>query len=81
LKLCDVIPDYLLNRFFDPIGRHLAANEESDGDLDELGREAASFTAEYVEARSDGNVTSIERQRLTAKAARLGAAAERVASA
>ena len=81
LKLVDVIPDYLLSQLLEPVQRHLAANESEDGDLAELGREAARFTAEYVDATSDGTVTSIEAARLREGAVRLGSAAGKVASA
>lgn len=79
LKLCDVIPDHLLSHLFDPVGRHIATNDAGNGDLAELGREAAGFTAEFVEATCDGNVTPLERNRLTARAGRLAAAAGKVA--
>lgn len=81
LKLVDVVPDYLLSRMLASVNRHLAPNEEGNGDLDALGREAASFTAEYVDAKSEGNVTPIERARLKEHAERLGAAADKVAAA
>jgi hypothetical protein len=81
LKICDVIPDHLLSQLLDPVGRHLEVNEESDGDMDELGREAASFTAEYVNAKSDGIVTPFERSRLASRAGRLADAAGKVSAA
>jgi hypothetical protein len=76
LRLCDLLPDHLLSRLLDPVGRHLATNEEHDGDLADLGREAAGFTAEFVEATSDGKVTPIERASLVERSKRLGAAAQ-----
>lgn len=81
IKLCDVVPDHLLSQLFDPVGRHLVVNEESEGDMDELGREAATFTAEYVNAKSDGIVTPLERSRLAARAGRLADAAGKVSAA
>lgn len=80
LKLCDVVPDHLLSHLMDPVGRHIASNEATDGDLDELGREAAGFTNEYVNAKSDGKITPIEQQRLKSRAERVAAAAGRAAA-
>lgn len=81
LRLCDIVPDHLLSHLLDPVARHLSPNESGDGDLDELGRDAARFTHEYVEAKSNGKVTPIERAKLTQEAERLGATAQRVAAA
>jgi hypothetical protein len=82
LKLCDVVPDYLLSRLFDPVGRHLSANETHDGDLDDVGREAAGFTADYVNAvTSDGKITSIEKNKLRNRAERLASVAGNAAAA
>jgi hypothetical protein len=75
LKLCDVMPDHLLSHLLDPVGRHIVSNEKNDGDLSELGREAAGFTAEFVDATSDGKVTPIERAKLVEKARRVAGAA------
>lgn len=72
LKLVGVLPDELLSHLLDPVGKHLADNGNDEGDLDALGCEAAGFTQEYVEAKSDGIVTPIERGRLKSRARRLG---------
>lgn len=71
LKLCDVVPDYLLSRFFDPVGRHLVPNAERDGDLEEVVREAAGLTNDYVHAATDGRVTPIERAKMRQQVTRL----------
>lgn len=76
LKLFDAVPDYLLSRLLDPVGRHFAPNCDRDGDLEDLGREAASFTNEFVQAVTDGNVTPIERARLRQRAKRLASTAD-----
>jgi hypothetical protein len=78
LKLCDVIPDHMLSILLDPVGRHLSTNDKRDGDLADLGREAANFTSAYVDAVSDGNVTSIEKAKLTEDARRLRVCASNV---
>lgn len=77
LKLCDVVPDYLLSRLFDPVARRISVKEGEDCDMDELGREAAGFVAEYVDAKSDGKITPLEHARLRERATRLGDAALR----
>lgn len=52
-----------------PLPGVLAAGDVED--LDELGREAAGFTAEYVEAKSDGLIDERERASLQHRAANL----------
>lgn len=74
-KLAGVIPDDLLSHLFEPSDRHLAENGDEDFDADALGRETAGFTAEYVDAKSDGVVTPIERSRLRNRARRVARAA------
>jgi hypothetical protein len=54
----------MLSILLDPVGRHLSTNDKRDGDLADLGREAANFTSAYVDAVSDGKVTPIEKARL-----------------
>jgi hypothetical protein len=81
LKLCDVVPDHLLSHLLDPVARHIASNQMQDGDLDELGREAADFTNAYVHAKSDCNITRIEQGKLRGRAERLASTAEKVAAA
>jgi hypothetical protein len=78
LKLCDVIPDHMLSILLDPVGRHLSTNDKRDGDLADLGREAANFTSAYVDAVSDGNVTPIEKAKLVDGARRVCACASNV---
>lgn len=80
LKLVDVIPDYLLSQLLDPVHRRLEVVSNGDGDLDELGREAAGFVSDYVDAKSDGKITPIEHGRLIVRAARLSGAAKKVAA-
>lgn len=80
LKLVGVLPDELLSHLLDPVDRHLATNGSEDGDIDALGCETAGFTNEYVAAKSDGVVTSIERGRLQQRARKLAKAAKAVAA-
>jgi hypothetical protein len=80
LKLCDVVPDHLLSHLLDPVARHIASNQMQDGDLDELGREAADFTSSYVHAKSDGKITPIEKGRLRSQAERLASTAGKAAA-
>jgi hypothetical protein len=42
LKLVDVVPDYLLSQLLDPVNRRLEIVSNENGDIDELGREAAT---------------------------------------
>lgn len=81
LRLFDIIPDYLLSRLLAPVGRIFAVEEGSDGDMDELGREAAGFVAEYVDCKSDGKITPIEHTRLKQRADRLGEAVQKATAA
>jgi len=75
------LPDDLLSLVLDPYRKHVGTNVDDDGDLDALGREAATFTAEYVEAKSDGVVTHIERAKLKDRARRLEPIVRKVAAA
>lgn len=43
LKLCDVVPDYLLSRFFDCVGRHLRANDDAADPLEMIERGVAQL--------------------------------------
>lgn len=74
------IPDELLSLVSDPFGRHVGTNEGGDGDLDELGREAAHFNAEKLDAEADGIVTHIEKAGLQHRARRIASVARRAAA-
>lgn len=80
VALLRVLPDELSSLFTEPAGKHIGTDETDDGDLDALGREAASFTSDYVVAKSDGVVTHIERAKLKAGARRLAPKARAVAA-
>lgn len=73
-------PAELLSLLFDGTGRHVADDSGETGDLDALGCETAGFTADYVEAKRDGKITPIERNKLKAAAARIANTAGKVAA-
>lgn len=74
------VPDHLLSLVLAPFGRHVGTDEQGDGDLDALSREAAHFNAEHLDAISDGNISLIERARLQERAQRVAAAARKAAA-
>ena len=80
VKLARVIPDCLTSLVMEPSGKHVGTNEPTDGDIDALGREAAGFVAEKLEAEADGIVTPIERGKLRDRARRVECAARAVAA-
>lgn len=75
------VPDHLLSLLLAPFGRHVGTDEGSDGDLDVLGREAAHFVGDKLDAEADGKVTHIEKARLQQSAARIAGVARKAARA
>lgn len=80
-RLSRWIPDGLTSLMFEPAGKHVETNETDESDLDDLGCETAGFTAEYVQAVSDGKITPMERAKLADRAIRLAAKANSVRAA
>lgn len=80
VKLCRVIPDDLTSLVMEHAGKHVGTNEPGDGDIDALGREAAGFVAEKLDAEADGVVTPMERGKLKDRARRMASAALAVAA-
>lgn len=74
------VPDHLLSMLLAPFARHVGTDETNDGDLDALGREAAHFVADELDAKADGKVTPIERSKLKERAARIAGVARRAAA-
>jgi hypothetical protein len=64
----------------EPAGKFIGTLEDGGGSLDALGREAAGYTAEYLDAKSDGVVTPMERGKLRDKARRVASIARAVAA-
>jgi hypothetical protein len=79
--LSEHIPEELTSLLFEPFDKRVTAVERDDGDLDSLGCETAGFTSDYVEAKSDGRITPIERAKLTERAGVIAARAHRVRAA
>ena len=80
VALCGVIPDACTSVVFASAGKFIGTAEPSDGDVDALGREAAGYVAEKLEAEADGIVTHIERRKLADRARRIAPIARRVAA-
>lgn len=77
--LCRVIPDDASSGCL-PDGKCVATIEGSDGDLDALGRAAAGFVSDMLDAEADGHVDHVERARLKRRAAKIVPIAQRVAA-
>lgn len=75
------LPDDVVSLILSPYEKHVGTDEPGDGDLDGLACEAAGLVSEYVEAKSDGVVTHIERSKLANRARRLTPKARAVARA
>lgn len=73
------IPADLMNLLAEPAGLQFVPLEQQANDLDQLACEASGFTHELLEAKRDGKVTPIERDRLKEKARRVAVAAASVA--
>lgn len=80
-RLSPFLPDGLTSLIFEPFGKHVETSETDESDLDDLGCETAGFTAEYVQAVSDGKITPMERAKLADRALRIAAAANSVRAA
>jgi hypothetical protein len=73
------IPRDLMNLLAEQAGLQLTPVEHQANDLDQLACEASGFTHELLEAKRDGKVTPIERDRLKEKARRVAVAASSIA--
>ena len=77
------VPDHLLSLLLHPFERHVGTDETGEGALDDLVREAAGFTCDYLEAtdpKGPGgpNVVPMERAKLTERALRIESCARAV---
>jgi hypothetical protein len=78
------VPDHLLSLLLNPFARHVGTDTNGDGTLDELARETAGFTSDYLEATaptSPGgpNVIPMEKAKLSERALRVCSKARAVA--
>lgn len=78
--LSEHIPDDLMSLLMEPAGKFIGTTDAADDDLDALGCETATFTAELLEAKRDGKVTPRERDRLKDRARRVASRAQAVAA-
>lgn len=77
------VPDYLLSLVLHPFSRHVGTDTDGDGALDELVRETAGFTNDYLQAtdpKSPGgrNVIPMEKAKLAERALRVESVARAV---
>lgn len=77
------VPDYLLSLVLHPYGRHVGTDDDGAGALDELVRETAGFTSDYLEATAPDspggpNVIPMERAKLAERALRVESKARAV---
>lgn len=79
MSLAIHIPADLMNLLTEQAGLQLTPIERLENDLDQLAFEASGFTHELLEAKLDGKVTPIERDKLREKARRVAVAAASVA--
>lgn len=83
-ELCRVIPDELTSLLM-PTGKHVGTDEPGDGDETALAREAAGYSAEYLNSTDPASeagpaLSPRERANLKDRARRLGAVALKVAA-
>jgi hypothetical protein len=77
IKLCGVIPDYLLSQLLAPSDRQIVPTP-TNIDFDQLGVDCASYSAELAAARSPKgpggvNIIPIEAENLTRRTPKVGA--------
>ena len=81
VELARFIPDDLMSLMTEPAGKFVGTlTDDGGGCLDSLGREAAGYTAELLDAKSDGIVTPMERAKLGERARRVASVARAVAA-
>jgi hypothetical protein len=75
------LPDDLVSLILSPFGKHVGTDEDGDGGcVDDLARETAGFTAEYMERAADGVICHIDKAALKKRARRLTPKARAVAA-
>lgn len=77
------VPDHLLSLTLHPFSRHVGTDTNGDGALDELVRETAGFTSEYLDVTAPdspggANIIPMERAKLAERALRVEAKARAV---
>ena len=77
------VPDHLLSLVLHPYARHVGTDTSGEGALEDLVRETAGFTNDYLQAtdpKSPGgpNVVPIEKAKLTERALRIESTARAV---
>lgn len=77
------VPDHLLSLILHPFARHVGTDDNGDGALDELARETAGFTADYLQATAPAspggsNIVPMERAKLAEAALRVESIARAV---
>jgi len=77
------VPDHLLSLVLHPFARHIGTDDSGDGALDELVRETAGFTSDYLEATAPDspggtNVIPMEHAKLAERALRIESKARAV---
>lgn len=76
------LPDDLTSLVLSPFGKHVGTDEH-DGEgcaVDDLARETAGFTSEYMERAADGKICHIDKAALKKRARRLTPKARAVAA-
>jgi len=81
VKLLRVIPDDCTSVITSIANKVITSSESDDGDFDALGREAAGFVSEMLDAEADGKIDHIETARLKRRAARMAPLTQKVARA
>ena len=79
VKLLRVIPDDCTSVITSIANKVITSSESDDGDFDALGREAAGFVSEMLDAEADGKIDHIETARLKRRAARMAPLTQKVA--
>lgn len=80
VKLCAVIPDDLTSLILEPAGKAVCSPESTDGDIDELAHETSALTFEILDAKRDGKIDHVERERIKDRARKVEAVSRRITS-
>ena len=80
VRLCRVIPDELTSLIMDLADKAVCSPDSGDGDIDELAHETSALTFEILDAKRDGKIDHVERERIKDRARKVEAVSRRITS-
>lgn len=78
VKLCRVVPDELTSLVMDLADKAVCTPDSADGDIDELAHETSGLVFEILDAKRDGKIDHVERERIKDRARRVEAVSRKI---